>query len=452
MKRVLDFMKGSSPETRVLLLLLVPVALVMLLHYLATGFIIYNDGMGYYVWVRSAVIDRDLNFSNEWSFYNSSYSKFSSEPRGINAPTEITPKGYMENLYPIGNSVMWAPFFLAAHFTSGILGAVGLPVRADGYNALYEAAIGLASLFYAFLAMLLIYRFCRKWFDPKTSLLATTAVWYGTAVFWYNAIEPSLSHINSLFLNALFIYLWHSTLGKRTKLQWLLLGLIAGMIYLVRQQDILIMLLPALETLKQLRSKIDSPVDFRQIGKMAAERAMFGLGLLVNLIPQMLIWKRTHGSYLPNTYSKHYAIGHFEFFRILDNAKKFLTHHSEGIWRMPLLLLAIAGVLLFAKRVKGIAWYFLAVVAVQVYLTFSWTAWTNGYGIRYLIGISPFLALGAAEVIHRLRVRLPMKAIYAGLILLIAINFVNMALTLLAQVITKTPIREIPTVLIGMLS
>lgn len=447
MVKAVEFIKNLSPEVKLLLLLLVPVAVVILLHYLVTGFIIYNDGMGYYVWIRSAVIDKDVNFSNEWSFYNSSYSKFSNEPRGINAPTKITPKGYMENIYPIGNSVMWAPFFLTAHLASSILDSIGLPFEADGYNVLYEIAIGVASLFYAFLAMLLIYKFCRKWFDSKTSLLATIAIWYGTAAFWYNAIEPSLSHMNSLFLNTLFIYFWHGTLGKRTKVQWLLLGLIAGMMYLVRQQDILIVLLPVFETLKHLLSKI----DFRQARKMIAERAMFGLGLLINLIPQMLIWKKTYGSYLLNTYSKHYATGHFEFFKIWDNAKNFLTNPSGGMWRMPFLLLAIAGVFLFARRTKGIAWYFLILVAAQIYLTFSWTAWTNGYGIRYLIGISPLLALGAAEIILRLRSVLGTKLTYAALALLIAANFLNMILVLMAQVVTKTPIQEIPAILIGML-
>ncbi|MEK6837694.1 MAG: glycosyltransferase family 39 protein [Nanoarchaeota archaeon] len=448
MRRILDFMKGLSPETKVLLLLLVPIALVILLHFLATGFIIYNDGMGYYVWVRSIVIDKDLNFSNEWSFYNSSYSKFSNEPRGINAPTEITPKGYMGNLYPIGNSVMWAPFFLTAHLASSVLNSLGFPIQADGYNALYEIAIGAASLVYGFLGMLLIYKFCRKWFGRRTSLLATIAIWYGTAVFWYNAIEPSLSHTNSLFLNTLFIYFWHSTLGKRTKIQWLLLGLIAGTIYLVRQQDILIVLLPVFETLKQLLSKI----DFHQIRKMIAERVMFGLGLLINLFPQMLIWKKTYGSYLLNTYYyKYYDTGHFEFFRIMENIQNFLTYPSGGMWRMPLLLLSIAGVFLFARKVKGVAWYFLILAAAQIYLTFSWTGWINGYGIRHLIGISPLLALGAAEVIQRLRSVLGTKLTYAALALLIAANFLNMILVLMAQVVTKTPIQEIPAILIGML-
>ena len=56
--------KNMSFETKLLLLLTVPVALVMLIHYILTGFIIYSDGMSYYVYARSLVIDHDLNFSN----------------------------------------------------------------------------------------------------------------------------------------------------------------------------------------------------------------------------------------------------------------------------------------------------------------------------------------------------------------------------------------------------
>ena len=135
----------------------------------------------------------------------------------------------------------------------------------------------------------------------------------------------------------------------------------------------------------------------------------------------------------------------------MENIQNFLTYPSGGMWRMPLLLLSIAGVFLFARKVKGVAWYFLILAAAQIYLTFSWTGWINGYGIRHLIGISPLLALGAAEVIQRLRSVLGTKLTYAALALLIAANFLNMILVLMAQVVTKTPIQEIPAILIGML-
>jgi len=234
---------STSSEFKLLLVFLVPVAALLVLHYFMTGFVVYNDGRDYYAYLRSAVIDHDINFTNEWAYYNSAHSRFSSQQRADNFP-QTTKTGYLENIHPIGSAIMWSPFFLTAHAASLLLNFAGLPVRTDGYGFLYEMSIGIASLIYGFLGTWLVYKFCRKWFERKTALLATIAVWYGTAVFWYHSVEPSMSEMNSIFLIALFANFWYNTMWKRTKVQWLLLGLLLGLIFLVRHQEILLGLLP----------------------------------------------------------------------------------------------------------------------------------------------------------------------------------------------------------------
>lgn len=443
--------KSLSFETKVLLLFAVPIALVILIHYILTGFIIYNDGTSYYSYARSLIIDRDLNFTNEWSFYNTSYSRFSSEPRGINAPTTSTPKGYPENIYLIGNSVMWLPFFLAAHAAAMILSFLGLPVNADGYSWPYEIAIGIASLIYGFLAMLLIYRFCRKWFDNGTSLLATISIWYGTAAFWYNAIEPSLAHVNSIFLNALFVYFWHNTLGKRTKLQWALLGIILGFVFLVRQQDVLIGLLAAFELAKNvLKAATDGLNKLRLFAKNIANAAVFGIGILAMVFQQMLVWKKMFGSFIIYTHSSLTKIEPTLYWTSPQLVPLFFSA-DLGMWRVPLMLLALVGTFVFALRARGVAWYFLVVVVAQLLLTASWSGWVNGYGIRLLLGLSVFFALGAAEIIDRLKRKISSRWVYAVIAALVAANFVNMTLVLMAQVTSKTPITEIIRIILNLI-
>ncbi len=433
-------MKKVSVETKILFALLVPVVAVLILHLFATGFIIYNDGIGYYSYLRSAAIDKDLNFTNEWRFYNESYSKFSSVPRGANYLEEKTPKGYIENIYLIGSSMMWAPFFLTAHAATIALHALGANIEANGYTALYELSIGLASIIYGFLAILLIYRFCRKWFGKKTSLLAAAGIWYGTAFFWYHAVEPSMAHMNSALLGALFVYFWHSTLGKRTKLQWLALGTLLGLIYLVRQQDILFGLLPGLELLNKLLRTGAGAVK-----KAAASAATMGTGLIAALIPQILLWKKMYGSYVVYSYGNTSQYWHWTFPQLIP----VLFSANEGIWRIPILIASLAGLFLFAFRIRGVAWYFLAAAVADFLVTAAWTGWNAGYGLRFMIGMSIFFALGVAEVIERLRARIGMKWVYAIFALLIATNLVNMLLFLLGEVTSKVPLSEIPKAIIN---
>lgn len=434
-------MKKVSVEIKILLALLVPVISVLILHHLATGFTIYNDGIGYYSYVRSAVIDKDLDFLNEWRYYNESYSRFSSVPRGVNFPETRTPKGYIEDIYLIGSAMMWSPFFLTAHAATAILHSLGANIEANGYTILYEMSIGLASLIYGFLGILLMYKFCRKWFGRKTSLLAVIAVWYGTALFWYHAVEPSMAHMNSVFLGVLFTYFWHNTLGKRTKLQWFLLGALLGLIYLVRQQEILFGLLPGLELMGRLLKK----VGIATIKKLVSETAAMITGMLAALIPQAFVWKRMYGSYIVYTYGNTSQYWHWTFPQVIP----FLFSAGAGMWRIPALLVSITGLFLFAFRLKGVAWYFLAAVVADSLVTAAWTGWTAGYGLRFLIGMSVFFTLGAAEIIERLKARIGMKLVYAIFALLIAANFANMLLFLLGEVTSKVPLTEIPRVLIN---
>jgi hypothetical protein len=433
-------MKKMSKEIKILLLLLVPILAVMLLHHLATGFTIYSDGIGYYSYVRSGVIDNDLHFLNEFQFYNASYSKFSNVARGAIFNYIETPKGYIDTSFLIGNSILWTPFFLTAHASSLALQFAGLPIVADGYGTLYELSIGIANLIYGFLAILIMYKFCRKWFTKRTAVLATVTVWYGTGLLWFHAVEPSMSHMNSLLLAGLFAYLWHNTLGKRTEKQWFLLGLILGLIYLVRQQDVLIVILPCLELARTVLKKI----KFDVVKKITVDGAIFGAGAILALLLQLLIWKRMHGTYLVNSYANQTSQYYFSLPQLIP----LLFSIESGMWKIPVMWLSIIGLLLFAHRIKGVAWYFVAVVFAQIIFTSTWSFWNSGFGLRFLLGLGVFFTLGAAELIERAKTRFSMKWIYAAVVILIGLNIISMILFLFKEVTLKIPLGEILMILI----
>ena len=61
-----------------------------------------------------------------------------------------------------------------------------------------------------------------------------------------------MTHAPSMAGVAGFVWMWAATHGRRTRLQWALLGLLAGFITLIRWQNALFALLPAYEALTQL--------------------------------------------------------------------------------------------------------------------------------------------------------------------------------------------------------
>ena len=439
-------MKKFSREIKILAALLLPVIFVLVLHHYITGFTVYNDGTGYYGYVRSAVIDRDLDFENELTDYTSSQSKFSSAPKG--SSIDRSQSGEAKNIYSIGSSLMWLPLFLVAHVTTIFLGIVGMNVIPNGYGVLYEGSVGISSIIFGFIGLWFTYKLCRKWFDKKISLLATVGVWYGTSLFWYHAVEPSMAHINSFFLNSVFIYFWYITLGKRRLKGWFFLGFLGLMVFLVRQQEAIILLLPAVELLKNTFGAIKNKV---KRNKIIVDNVKNGIALVAGMVPllllQALVWKNLFGQFLVYSYSTtRQDIGRWTYPHILP-----LLFSSEGMIITPAMLLGFLGLFLFAKKRKFVGGIFLAIVLLQILVTSSWSGWNTGYGLRFLLGLSPLLALGIAQILEVVKNKVRMRYVYAFVGLLIVINFISMLMFLLKEVSGRTPISEIPKVLLEIL-
>jgi hypothetical protein len=252
-----------------------------------------------------------------------------------------------------------------------------------------------------------------------------------------------MAHMNSVFLGALFTYMWYTTLGKRTKLQWTLLGAILGMIYLVRQQEILFGLLVAFELLQKLL--LNRTVN--ELLKSVKNGLAFSAGTITLLIPQIFVWKALHGRYLVYSYATTNQYWHWTMPQLLP----FFLSPVDGMWRIPLMVLGIIGMLMFAARVKGLSWYFAAILIGEVVVTAAWTGWNVGYGFRFLLGTSAFIALGNAEIISRLLKNTKAIVVYAILAILIAANIVNMTTFLLGEVSSKVPVTDVPRLIMNAL-
>ena len=72
-----------------------------------------EDGIWYYMYTRSLVIDHDINFANEHEYF---YSKDPLKKEiGIMRVTKIE---LISNEYLIGLGSLWMPFFIIAHAIS----------------------------------------------------------------------------------------------------------------------------------------------------------------------------------------------------------------------------------------------------------------------------------------------------------------------------------------------
>jgi hypothetical protein len=85
------------------------------------GRIIVGDAVHYYVYVRSAVFDRDLQFRNDYiQLYG--LRRIKPDAEWLNTPTAT---GHVRNMMSVGPAIAWTPGFLMATASVAVARAVG---------------------------------------------------------------------------------------------------------------------------------------------------------------------------------------------------------------------------------------------------------------------------------------------------------------------------------------
>lgn len=354
-----------------------------------------SDGSNYFSYLRSVVFDRDLDFHNEFSHFNKAF--------WATYKPKATITGHLTNVFSVGPAILWSPFYLAAHLFVLAANFSGAHFKADGFSGPYILAINLGSLFYGFSGMCLVYRICKKYYDRMVSLIATATVWLATFMFYYTLFEPYMSHATSFFSATLFIYSWDATrsAAMRTTCQWMLLGLAAGLMMLVRWQNGLFTILPAIESivlyLLLVRSK-----SWPKVGALLTGNLLFLLFTLVAFFPQMIAWKIIYGSFLTIPQGTSFLRWNSPFMLEL----LFSSRHGLYAWS-PVVYLSTIGWLAFFKREKFLASTglvaFLLMTYVNSVVSDWWAGW--GFGMRRYDGLVVFFALGLAAFLHIIKKR-----------------------------------------------
>jgi hypothetical protein len=349
------------------------------------------DGPGYFSYLRSVLIDGDLDFHNEYEYLG--YCKEGDTPSGlICEPYWIqnpTSTGLLGSPLSVGPALLWTPFYLAAHILSLAGSAVGIGVSANGYGYVYESAICIATIAYVTAGTFLAYQVCRRYFAPYSSLLAVLAVCLGSSLLHYTVAAPYMSHGVSFFAVSLFLWLWHPP-RSRTSMEWLLLGLAAGVMTLVRWQNLLYLSLIAVEAAQAIRARSDARAGMLE--QYVKGVFLMGLAGTPVLLPQLLVWTVLYG-----TPTQPIGSGFFDWFHPALLEYLFSTRNGLYTWA-PILLLATAGLVPLWRRDRRVTVALLAGLLAQWYLNSATSEWWAqlGFGARRFISTTSLLALGMA--------------------------------------------------------
>lgn len=390
---------------------------VFLAHYWVVGQAIYGDGIYYYAFTRSLVKDGDIHFVNEYAHHYSPVNNNTVLPEPPSVVENLTPNGYAQNKYGIGAPLFWIIPFTFADVLVNIWNIISLPINGIGFSDVYQILVGLFNVAAVIVGGILLYLFLKKHFNALPAFLAVAVMLFGSNLFYYGSVDVINSHPFSFLTSTVFLLFWWSTLFKRTANQWFALGIIFGILLLIRTQDIVFGILVIAEGIVLLRKQ-----GVGVLAGLFGRYLMFGFGTLLAFVPQLLTWQTIYGDIFTSPYIRGGEGFNFMEPKLLD---LFIYPKISILIWTPVFVVSIVGLFLVLKKHQLLAIFSLLLVFTEIYFIASWSGWTQGesFGVRMLISALPFMAVGLAYVLELLLQHFTKRAVYAMCLIIIAINF-----------------------------
>jgi hypothetical protein len=355
-----------------------------------------GDGVGYYAYVRSLLVEHKLDFQDDWRAGNLSFTMGRVRSDGSIDPLQYTRTGRLDNHFSVGPSILWAPFVAPVHLIMLTLRSFGADVKPNGFSRPYIIAMALATAFYGFLGLYFSFRFACLYAEERWALLATVGIWLASSLPVYMYFNPSWSHAHSVFIVAAFLWYWQRTRQGRTLTQWVILGLLSGLMLDVYYANVAALLLPFLESLEgYFGSRTQQPKpQSRDRERLFAANILYCCATLIAFLPTLITREIIYGHPLDFGYRE---AGGFRWGSPYLVNVLFSPDHGLLVWT-PILILAVAGLFLFLKRDRRVAAYLLTVFLAFCYLTGGDPSWDglSSFGNRFFISLTPPFVLGLA--------------------------------------------------------
>jgi hypothetical protein len=285
------------------------------------------------------------------------------------------------------------PFIAATHAVVLTLDHFGAHIPADGFSEPYLVTLAAATCLYAFAGLWMSFRLARQYTEERWAFLATIALWLASSLPAYIYVDPSWSHAHSVFVVALFLWYWNRTRDGRTASQWLILGLISGLMLEVYFPNMVVLLVVASEAAARFRNqkvRVSAYVNLRNY-------VFYGLAIVIAFAPTLIIRAILLGSPFAAG-----AYGNQSWNWTSPALLQILFSPSQGLLTTtPVVIPAIAGLFLLARRDAVLARGLIAAFAALCALIAVYPFWNLGpsFGNRYFISLIPAFIPGLAVLL-----------------------------------------------------
>lgn len=339
----------------------------------------HDDVLNYYIYLPSLFVHGDMTM--EWT--GKPESQFERDSKfiyvfGKGSPLKV-PRMTM------GMAILYSPFFLIAHFLSWISG-----VEMNGYNGIYSYLLGISTFFYGIMGLVFTRKILKRYFNENVIALTLITLACATNLQFYGSQKVGMSHSASYFLIAAFTY---CTIIYYDRQRWrgaVVLGLLLGLITLVRPVNLLIALFPIIYGSSRLGGIGNNLKFFIQQWKALC---IITICVFLVALPQLLFWKYTTGHFMYNSYEDQ--VFRWAHPHLLDG---LFSYRKGWLLYTPIMTLSLIGMFFLRKQCREMSVVIPVVIGLVIYVMFSWWCWWYGgaFGCRPIIDYFGLLAIPLA--------------------------------------------------------
>lgn len=390
-------------------LILTAILLVLLFVFHHYGGRLGNDGVMNYIYVRSLVLDGDLDLTNEFEdfvpekfqFYADAARATGHSPDPINEP---------------GPALVWAPGFVLTHGLVKASGWFGSDIAANGYTYPYINTVSLMGFLFGFIAVVFSYLVARRYVDARLAAGAVSVCWLSSTLLWYTIYEPTMPHATSAASVSLFLWLWLRVRDRPSKLGFVFLGLAAGLILSMQRYNVFFLAGPALTIVGSLLTRP------RWRSRRTFVTAALVAGAVLVTASPMLIYNYTRtGTFFRIVDLGGFTLRHWAEPRIGEFL--FSSNHGLFSWT-PVAAIAMFGLVLLARKDFRVAAMLLVTLGFGLYLLSSTWDWYAGYAFGSRRTTEAFLIFAVGFcVASEFVLRRPKLLAVGGVAILVSWNF-----------------------------
>ena len=385
-----------------------------------TSRLVVGDALHYYVYLRSAVFDRDLHFENDYRGLVTGMRGGEDGP--IVREETTTNTGHLRNVMSVGPAILWAPMFLLATAAVWAARVVGIEYPLDGFAPLFQVTPFYSGIAAAAAGVWLTFRLLERWFGRRIAIWSALTMWLASSAIYYSLVSPAYSHAATMLAASAFFYVWGTTLTDTSVRRYAAVGAMGGLCALMRWQDVVFLVAPVAEiALLVGRRRIAADTGLSRL-------AVCGATAVAAFVPQIVAWLIIFGQ--PIALPQGSGFMRWTSPHLVDVL--FSDFHGLFSWT-PITLVAVTGLVFVSRGAttdgrRALALGTVAAFVASWYVNAAVVDWWAGeaFGARRFVSCFPILSVGLAAALQRWPGRLvPLASI--------AVTFVVLNVLLLLQ-------------------